>query len=922
MKRFFWTTILLSFAACLPAVAGIVQGVVVDNETKTPLADVLVSIPNDGKTVKTGFEGQFELQNVTEGKTTITFSKNGFEPQSINITVVSTPLVINTEIQRKVEIDDMSVEDNALLFDESMLEDEGAAASQSIAYLTSSSDDPYLSATSYTFSPMRFSLRGYDQRDHATSINGIDFTDSERGRFNYSGIGGLNNATRNKDVVNGLDMTGYSFGSLTGSTNINTYAAEYAAGAHVGLSYTNRSYMLRGQATYATGIMDNGWAFTGSLVYRWADKGRNEGTSYNSFGYFFAAQKIFGDHSIAITTWGAPTERGQSSASTQEVYDYRGIYYNSYWGYQDGKVRNSRIVQSYDPTVIVNYDWKINDRSNLKIGAAYHYNKYSNSALAFYNAPDPRPDYYRNLPSFQYTNLNVNGPEDTDNPFYNDVNTDLYNSLRNEWINNNTDVTQINWAALYQANYLNNAADPSASAHYILERRHNDLMESTLNALYTNQINDKLLLHAGVSGKYGKGMHYKTVDDLLGGNQWIDIDQFAERDFSNNAIIIQNDLDNPNRAVREGDVFGYNYNLNIYSLNAWVVNQYHSRYWDYYYGMKLTYTSFQRDGKMRNGRYPDSSFGKGARHQFTDLMVKGGLTYKFNGRHMINANISYGSEAPLPNEAYVSPRITDRTIDDMKSGRVLSADINYIFSTPHLAGRIGVFQTNFYDQMERNSYYDGIEGTFINHVLYGVNRIHRGIELGATYKLDDHWSFDLAGTVGEYYYSNNPDGIKNSENGKIVEREQVYMKDVYVGGVPQIAGTFGIRYFIKYWFLGANLNGFARNYIEAAPLRRLASSYTEVTPYNQYYDAFKQLTTQERFPAAYTLDLSIGKIFYLPGRQSINFNLSLNNVLNKKDICTGGYEQGRFDLDHPERFGGKYYYMQGINCFLNVSYRF
>ena len=381
-------------------------------------------------------------------------------------------------------------------------------------------------------------------------------------------------------------------------------------------------------------------------------------------------------------------------------------------------------------------------------------------------------------------------------------------------------------------------------------------------------------------------------------------------------------MNRPQRKVYEEGIFGYNYNLNIYSLNAWIVNQYHSRYWDYYYGMKLTYTSFQRDGKMRNGRYPDSSFGKGARHQFTDLMVKGGLTYKFNGRHMINANISYGSEAPLPNEAYVSPRITDRTIDDMKSGRVLSADINYIFSTPHLAGRIGVFQTNFYDQMERNSYYDGIEGTFINHVLYGVNRIHRGIELGATYKLDDHWSFDLAGTVGEYYYSNNPDGIKNSENGKIVEREQVYMKDVYVGGVPQIAGTFGIRYFIKYWFLGANLNGFARNYIEAAPLRRLASSYTEVTPYNQYYDAFKQLTTQERFPAAYTLDLSIGKIFYLPGRQSINFNLSLNNVLNKKDICTGGYEQGRFDLDHPERFGGKYYYMQGINCFLNVSYRF
>ena len=76
---------------------------------------------------------------------------------------------------------------------------------------------------------------------------------------------------------------------------------------------------------------------------------------------------------------------------------------------------------------------------------------------------------------------------------------------------------------------------------------------------------------------------------------------------------------------------------------------------------------------------------------------------------MLTANISYGSEAPLPNEAYISPRITDRTIDNMKSGRIFSADLNYVFSMPQLAGRIGVFQTNFYDQMERNSYYDGIE---------------------------------------------------------------------------------------------------------------------------------------------------------------------------------------------------------------------
>ena len=60
----------------------------------------------------------------------------------------------------------------------------------------------------------------------------------------------------------------------------------------------------------------------------------------------------------------------------------------------------------------------------------------------------------------------------------------------------------------------------------------------------------------------------------------------------------------------------------------------------------------------------------------------------------------------------------------------------------------------------------------------------------------------------------------------------------------------------------------------------------------------------------------------MPVHASEMYAKNLYNLLNKKDICTGGYEQGRSDLSYPTRFGGKYYYMQGLNCFLNVSYRF
>ncbi len=961
MNRKILVTVFLSLLFCLPIQAGIVRGTVVDDVTKEPLANVTVTISSDNKVTQTQKDGTYVLHDVTDGNTTIAFSKADYQSQVVAMTVLSATNQVNVELQPVVTEDvHAGREENALLFDEAMLEDEGASASQSVAYLSGSSDDPFLSASSYTFSPMRFSLRGYDQRDQATYVNGVDFTDTERGRFNYSSIGGLNNATRNKDIVNGLDMTGFAYGSLTGATNINTRAADYAAGSQVGLSYTNRAYNLRAQATHATGLMNNGWAFIGSLAYRWAEKGRAEGTSYNSLGYFFGAQKIFGDHSIAITTWGSPTERGQSSASTQEIYDYRGIYYNSYWGYQDGKVRNSRVVQSYDPTVLLNYDWDINEESSLKIGAMWHYNMYSNSALSFYNAPDPRPDYYRNLPSFQYTNLGVNGPGDIDNPYYDQVNTGLYDQLENEWVNNNTDITQINWDALYRANYLNNAANPAGSAHYMLERRHNDLMEGALNALYTNQVTDIFKLNVGLSGKYGKGMHYKTVEDLLGGNQWIDIDQFAERDFANNLVIIQNDVDNPNRVVRNGDVFGYNYNLHVFKGQAFFDNYWNTRHLDIYYAAALNYTQFQREGLMRNGRAEvigAQSKGFGRTTWFLDPSFKLGLTWKADAHNRVVLNALAESRAPLPSYSYVAPRVKDTQIPGLRAEKVLSYDLNWIFNYSRVKGRLTAFQTHMVDGTESTGYYNDEFRTYVNQTMIGVDRIFRGVELGLDIDLVYGFSLELAANLGDYRYTDNAIGVMSAENGcnlftgelpvnssevtDVVER--VYIKDLMVSNGPQVAASVTLDYFHSdMWFADVTLSYYDKNYLDFSPAR-----FTEMNMYGgyypnklgqlQYYAGYTEeqkalLGTQERLKGGFLLDASVGKVLYFNNRaQSLNINLSLNNLLNNTSLVTGGYQQSRLSrntksavkaIETVDKFPNRYYYAWGFNMFLNVAYKF
>ena len=227
----------------------------------------------------------------------------------------------------EVDVQEEARQEAILQLTESDFSEDEGRASQSISG-SLSRGDVYLSQTSFSFSPMRFRLRGYEQEFESTYINGVHFNTLDRGGFNYSSLGGLNDAMRNKDIVVGLESNSFSYGNLGSNVNIINRASVFAAGTKVSASYTNRMYKLRGQATYATGVLPNGWAFAASGLFRWADEGISQGTFYNSAGYFLAAEKIFNPrHSLSLVTYGAPTHRAQQSATQEEADDLTGSLY-------------------------------------------------------------------------------------------------------------------------------------------------------------------------------------------------------------------------------------------------------------------------------------------------------------------------------------------------------------------------------------------------------------------------------------------------------------------------------------------------------------------------------------------------------------------------------------------------------------------
>ncbi|TCO03008.1 carboxypeptidase-like regulatory domain-containing protein [Natronoflexus pectinivorans] len=903
MNKFTFTLIAFLLAGFLvKAQETGISGRVIDTFTGRGIPDV--SIQSEGLNVGTSTleDGSFSLQLAGGEEFRITFSHPDYEEFIRVIRTVPGRMQNLGDIHMMEATTDFGDIPTMDFFD---VDEDGDMASQNIIGLLSASQDLYLSQSAFKFGATRFAVRGFDHEYTRTYINGVNFNDQIRGRFNFGMVGGLNDAVRNRDVTMGITNSRYGFGDLGGLNHINTRSTSYHPGGRVTASYTNRNYTLRGMGIYSTGLMENNVAITTSIGYRWAGEGYVEGTFYNSFGYFLSVEKLLGtnnEHSLSFTTFGAPTQRGMQGPSFDEVYDLLdNTYYNPNWGYQNGEKRNARVATSYDPAVILSHVWTINRNTELMSGIGLRYNQYGTTALNWYNAADPRPDYYRYLPSYQ------NMPE-------------IQELYRQQW-RRDVSVRQVNWDRLYDVN-----RDRDRGL-YMVEERHNDLMEMTFNSHFRTRVNDVQTINIGIEAKKSKGMSYKTVNDLLGAQYWLDVDQFAERDFQGDPQRIQNDMNNPNRQVREGDVFGYDYDMHVNSASIWFQNEFEFPRAELFYAAQLSYTGFYRDGNMRNGRAPENSYGKGEVHNFIDQGFKAGGNYKITGRHMVAANAIYQTKAPLPFNSYLSARTKDNAIPELSSERIAGIDASYIVAMPAVSGRISVFQTNFYDQSELNSFYHDAYRTFVNYVMTGVRKVHRGVELGASIKLTPNLDARVLGTIAEYRYQNRPTGYITYENASQPDQtETVYLKNFFVGGTPQTAGSIGLNYsHPSFTFVEVSYNYFDRNYIQLTPIRR-TEAVTQFPAYSQEERSARvnEIVAQEKFDAGGTLDASIGRSFRLDGGYFLSINFNVNNILNKTDLKTGGFEQGRFDFNDYsiDAFPGKYYYSFGRNFFLNVGLRF
>jgi hypothetical protein len=628
-------------------------------------------------------------------------------------------------------------------------------------------------------------------------------------------------------------------------------------------------------------------------------------------------KKFNQEHALNLTAFASPTERGMHAASFPEAYELvNSNYYNPNWGWYQDKKRNARIRTIIEPAMLLtHYFTPKNNKYTITSTVATSFGRNNTTSLNWYDVPDPRPDYYKYLPSY-----------------YADSISTLHDAWTDAWLNNEN-IRQIDWYKMYDVNqtaalYRDSLGNLSPlRAQYMVENRVIDHFELGGVSNLVMDISKNIKLSAGLDVRGLKQHNYKTINSLLGGAYWLDVDKYSIGAQPDELNVEYNDLNNMNKKLYEKDVFGYDYTLFVYSQKAWALLNFTYPKIDFHVGGQLGATELWRVGYMKNGRFQDNSEGKSEVKSFFEGGAKAGITYKVTGRNYLVLNGKFVSSAPNILNVFLAPRIRNSYIQELKTEKIAGVDLSYIMRYPFMKMRATAYFTKFIDVTKVISFYSGDQNTMVNEAIVGMSQRHLGVELGTEIKLSSMFWLILAGNLGDYRYSNDPALYTNAENGADIsenggkdKKDTAFWRNRFVAGSPQVAGTLGLKFNHNYWWVNINANYFDRIFCTINPDRRTPDAIGTRDPEDPVY---QQIVAQTRLKGQFTLDISVSKSWRIK-RYTVGFNINVTNITNNKKLVSTAWENYRFDYESLDvaKFQEKYYYAFGTTFFAGFNFTF
>ena len=716
----------------------------------------------------------------------------------------------------------------------------------------------------YNFSVIRFARRGRPSYLRKTLLNGVEvpFIGSSAVRALQLGEERFADETRLR--IDSLQESRTSAGFAFSSRNM-PYSISFAT----------------------TQKLKKDWSLATNLTARTGRDLHIDGLFGNSLEFNAVASKNWSDkHSLSMALFAKPQMRSTRLASTAEAFRLTGNnLYNPAWGYQNGKVRNSRIRREFLPTTFVGYEGKINKRTKLNLAATLTAGIEKYSSLDWFDAQTPAPDNYRYMPSYF---------EDEE---------DIFHAVESAWLNNDTRYTQIDFDRLIATNRLN-----GDEAIYAISDRVCRTIRTTLRGGATTTL-EKGSISYGLEVTTANYRNYKQMRDLLGAEYIVDLDYFLRDDdtFGNS---LQNNLATPNRHISEGDCFGYDYAIRKYDISAFATYRYSTERLDIDIAGKVGYCDISRRGFYRKELFADSSFGVSQHLKFAPYSLRMKIGYLFTDNHFIDATLATEATPCEEENLFLQSQYNNRTIATPTMRSAYNGEVRYTFQKQNFAISTTIFLSAELNDTQVRHLYDDLEGKYADIVNSGINSLCYGLEVEAEYRFADHFRATAAATLGRYKYATNSliTIYTDTANTLLADHIESQTKDLSLGNAPQIAITAGLSYYNKGWWASINANYAGLRYIEPSAVMRTERVLAMAISPEQRAN----LLAQERLGDAFTLDLSLSKSIYLSRlskkiystsaaprfedkhpRSRLIFRIGIRNLLGSTNIVYNAYESSR-----------------------------
>jgi hypothetical protein len=779
------------------------------------------------------------------------------------------------------------------------------------------SRDPFIAASSFQFSGMQFRSKGLSGNYATVSVNGIPMADLANGTGLWNHWQGLNNIFRVDENSNEFLSNSFGVAIVGSASNIELNASKQRAQTSFDYGFSNRSYNHRFQLTHSSGLLKNGWAYMISAGGSYTSMPAIPGTFHQNMNAFFGIDKQVNRHLFSFIFFATNFQNARQSYTLKESTTmFDDPLYNPNWGYQHQQIRNANIASQFLPVALFSHEYRFNNQSFLQTAIAFSKGFKNTTGLNWFHAPDPRPDYYRYLPSYQ------------SDPIIKDWVAQSQKEDPNQ--------RQINWDQLFDINRSSEETIDDANgiigniikgkmAKYLVENRRTDLQRFNLASSYHGRWRNTFLFDMGVNASFQQAHFYKTVNDLLGADFFVNWNQFAENEVPNNPNAIQFDTQTPNRTVKQGDSFGYDYSIWHTKTEAWLSAVLSLSHFQLSIAGSIGSSQFWRVGNKVNGLFPEESIGKSSINQFLNTGIKLVMNYAINGKQNLYLSAGFKNNAPNSDNCFLSPSTRNTEQENLKDETVYAAELGYMVQTKTLKMHTVLYYIQSFNGADILSFYHDAYNSFVNYAINGIGETHGGYEFGIEAKLNSHFSLLAAATNGQHFFNSRQYAIVTADNNATeLERAVIYAKNYPSINSPQAAYSFSLNIRSNYqWFGSISAALFDHQYLGWNPIRRTGAAIYPIDPITE---KGQQLLQVERMPAQSLINIFLSHSFKWDKKKQEQFSIavSINNLLNRQDNILAAYEQLRFDFDNkdPNKFPPKYLHTQGRNFLLSFHYSF